>query len=137
MARCAVIDVGTNSVKFHIGEKGADGRWRTVVDRAEVTRLGERLSETGEIGRDAMERTAAAISGMAAEARREEVTAIVAVGTMGMRTARNSESFVSDVERRSGVRIEIISGEEEGRLAYLAVQSGLGLPAGSLVAFVT
>ena len=137
MPRYAVIDVGTNSVKFHIGEKSPDGTWRTIVDRAEVTRLGERLGETGEIGRDAMERTVTAISGMAAEAERDNVSAIAAVGTMGMRTARNSASFIDEVERRSGVRIEVISGEEEGRLAYLAVKSGLGLVEGSLVVFDT
>jgi exopolyphosphatase / guanosine-5'-triphosphate,3'-diphosphate pyrophosphatase len=137
MPRYAVIDVGTNSVKFHIGEKGPDGTWRTIVDRAEVTRLGERLGETGEIGREAMERTVTAISGMAAEAERDNVSAIAAVGTMGMRTARNSASFIDEVERRSGVRIEVISGEEEGRLAYLAVKSGLGLVEGSLVVFDT
>jgi exopolyphosphatase/guanosine-5'-triphosphate,3'-diphosphate pyrophosphatase len=39
--RQAVIDVGTNSVKFQIGERQPDGTWTTVVDRAEVTRLGE------------------------------------------------------------------------------------------------
>ena len=39
--RFGVIDVGTNSVKLHIGERRADGSWQTVVDRAEVTRLGE------------------------------------------------------------------------------------------------
>ena len=44
--RFAVIDVGTNSVKFHVGERDADGTWRTVADRAEVTRLGEGLDET-------------------------------------------------------------------------------------------
>ena len=43
--RYAVIDVGTNSIKFHVGERGADGTWRAVVDRAEVTRLGEGLEE--------------------------------------------------------------------------------------------
>lgn len=137
MSRYAVIDVGTNSVKFHIGEKGPDGGWRRIVDRAEVTRLGERLGETGEIGREAMERTVAAIADMAAEARRENVSAIAAVGTMGLRTARNSESFLSEVERRSGVRIEVISGEEEGRLAYFAVKSGLRLADGTLVVFDT
>ncbi len=133
----AVIDVGTNSVKFHIGESRPDKTWRTAVDRAEVTRLGERLGETGEIGHEAMERTVAAISGMAAEAQRHRVSAIAAVGTMGMRTARNSESFIDEVRRRSGVRIEVISGEEEGRLAYLAVKSSLGLAEGSLVVFDT
>jgi exopolyphosphatase / guanosine-5'-triphosphate,3'-diphosphate pyrophosphatase len=45
--RHAVIDVGTNSVKFHIGERDSDGRWRAVVDRAEVTRLDENLSMPG------------------------------------------------------------------------------------------
>src|SRR6266436_8702124 len=137
MSRYAVIDVGTNSVKVHIGEKGPDGAWRTIVDRAEVTRLGERLGETGEIGREAMERTVAAIADMAAEARRDNVSAIAAVGTMGMRTARNSDSFIAEAERRSRVRIEVISGDEEGRLAYLAVKSGLGLADGTLVVFDT
>jgi exopolyphosphatase/guanosine-5'-triphosphate,3'-diphosphate pyrophosphatase len=43
LGRFAVVDVGTNSVKFVIGERREDGEWRTVVDRAEVTRLGEGL----------------------------------------------------------------------------------------------
>jgi len=137
MPRYAVIDVGTNSVKFHIGEKGPDFAWRTIADRAEVTRLGERLTETGEISREAMERTVTAIAGMATEAQRDGVSAIAAVGTMGMRTARNSDAFIAEVEQRSGVRIEVISGEEEGRLAYLAVKAGLGVADGALVVFDT
>ena len=44
---CAVVDVGTNSVKFHIGERSADGGWRKIVDRAQPTRLGDGLQETG------------------------------------------------------------------------------------------
>ena len=47
--RYAVIDVGTNSVKFHLGERQADGEPRTVVDRAEITRLGEGLAESGRL----------------------------------------------------------------------------------------
>ena len=45
----AVFDVGTNSVKFHVAERAPDGTWRTVVDRAEVTRLGVGLDETGRL----------------------------------------------------------------------------------------
>jgi exopolyphosphatase / guanosine-5'-triphosphate,3'-diphosphate pyrophosphatase len=137
MPRYAVIDVGTNSVKFHIGEKGPDGAWRTIADHAAVTRLGERLTETGEISHEAMERTVAAIAGMVAEAQRDGVSEIAAVGTMGLRTARNSDAFIALVERRAGVRIEVISGDEEGRLAYLAVKAGLGLGDGSMVVFDT
>jgi exopolyphosphatase/guanosine-5'-triphosphate,3'-diphosphate pyrophosphatase len=137
-ARYAVIDTGTNSVKFHIGEKQADGTWKTIVDRADVSRLGESLDATGgEFTRDAMDRAVAAIEGMAAEARSEGAVTIAAVGTMGLRTARNSGDFIAEVERRTGVRIEVISGAEEARLAYVAVKSGLGLGAGSMVIFDT
>jgi exopolyphosphatase/guanosine-5'-triphosphate,3'-diphosphate pyrophosphatase len=95
------------------------------------------LEKTGAISSDAMERTIDAIAGMAAEAKERQVTAIAAVGTMGMRTARNSQQFIDAVEQRCGIRIEIIPGEEEGRLAYLAVKSGLGLGDGSLAVFDT
>jgi exopolyphosphatase/guanosine-5'-triphosphate,3'-diphosphate pyrophosphatase len=47
--RFAVVDVGTNSVKFHIAEHDADGGWRKVVDRSETTRLGDGLRETGRL----------------------------------------------------------------------------------------
>jgi exopolyphosphatase/guanosine-5'-triphosphate,3'-diphosphate pyrophosphatase len=137
MPRYAVIDVGTNSVKFNISERRDDGTWKTIVDRAEITRLGEGLEKTGEISSDAMERTVSAIAAMASEAQANGVAAIAAVGTMGMRTARNSQQFIDAVQQRCGVRIEVIPGEEEGRLAYLAVKSGLGLAEGSLAIFDT
>jgi exopolyphosphatase/guanosine-5'-triphosphate,3'-diphosphate pyrophosphatase len=135
--RRAVIDVGTNSVKFHVGERSADGTWATVVDRADVTRLGEGIEQTGAISPEAMERTAAAIAAMKEEATRNAVAGITAVGTMGLRTATNSKAFLELVEHRCGIAIEVISGEEEARLAYLAVRSGIGLAEGSLVIFDT
>jgi len=131
----AVIDVGTNSVKFHLAERRGDGTWRTLVDRAEVTRLGEGLHETDALSEAAMERTLGAIVGMAEEARRAGAEAIAAVGTAGLRKASNGAAFVALVEERSGVRIDVISGEDEARLAYLAAVSALELPPGELVVF--
>ncbi len=138
MGRYAVIDVGTNSVKLHVGERHADGTWTTVLDRSEVTRLGEGLDATGgAFTRDAIDRTVAAIAGMAAEAQRAGATALAAVGTMGVRTAGNSADFIAAAAARCGVRIETIAGAEEARLGYVAVRSGLGLGAGSMVVFDT
>jgi exopolyphosphatase/guanosine-5'-triphosphate,3'-diphosphate pyrophosphatase len=54
-----------------------------------------------------------------------------------MRMARNSAAVVDAVRGRTGVEIELVDGEEEGRLAYLAAQSGLGVSSGSLVVFDT
>lgn len=135
--RYAVIDVGTNSVKFHLGERLADGEWRTVADRSEITRLGERLEETGRLGKEPMERTVAAIAEMVEEARLGGVEAIAAVGTAGLRQASNRAEFLETVRERAGVEVEVISGEEEGRLSYLAVAATLNLGRGSLVVFET
>ncbi len=140
--RYAVIDAGTNSIKFHIaernhGENPAAGYWRTVIDRADITRLGEGLTENGTIIPAALERTVDAIASMVAEAKQHGVRAIVAVGTAGLRIAANGNAVVDAIEKRAGVSIEVISGEEESRLAYLAAKSGLGLKTGSLVVFDT
>ena len=137
MSRQAVIDVGTNSVKFHVGQLGDDGVWTTVADRADVSRLGEGIQETGAIASAAMERTAQAIASMAAEAAGLAVDGVTAVGTMGLRTATNSQEFLDLVKKRCGLAIEIISGDEECRIAYLAVRSASGLTDGNLVVFDT
>jgi exopolyphosphatase/guanosine-5'-triphosphate,3'-diphosphate pyrophosphatase len=135
--RFAVIDVGTNSVKFHVGERRADGTWRTVTDRAEVTRLGEGLDATGQLGEQPIARTVDAIAGMADEAHREGAEAIAAVGTAGMRIAPNSSELIGAVRERCGVEVEVIPGEEEARLAYRAATSALGDATGDLVVFDT
>ena len=137
--RYAVIDAGTNSIKVHVAELDADGQglWQTLVDRAVVTRLGEDLEATGQIGAEPLERTAKAISEMADEARGLDVRAIALVGTAGFRMARNSAEAVQTIRARSGLSLDIISGDDEGRLAYLAVAAGVGLGNGTIVAFDT
>ena len=74
---------------------------------------------------------------MVDEAKGAGARAIAAVGTAGLRIARNGEAVVAEIQRRAGVAVEIISGEEESRLAYLAVKQGIGLGDGSLVVFDT
>ena len=135
--RFAVIDVGTNSVKLHVGERRAGDRWATVVDRAEVTRLGEGLHETGSLQPAPLQRTADAVVGMVEEARRDGAAEIAAVATAGMRLADNSAELVEAVRERCGVGIEVISGEEEARLAYVAATSELDVGRESLVVFDT
>jgi exopolyphosphatase / guanosine-5'-triphosphate,3'-diphosphate pyrophosphatase len=135
--RYAVIDVGTNSVKFHLGERRGEGTWQAIVDRAEITRLGEGLEERGEIGREALERTLTAIQAMLDEAERDGARAVAAVGTAGMRTARNADDVLASIRERTGIGVEVISGEVEARLAYQAARAGLDLAEGSMAVFDT
>jgi exopolyphosphatase/guanosine-5'-triphosphate,3'-diphosphate pyrophosphatase len=133
----AVIDVGTNSVKFHVAEHRPDGEFRTLIDRAEITRLGEGLDSGGRLGAEPMRRTVDAIGDMVDEARRNGVAAIAAVGTAGMRIAENSSELIDAVRERTGIGIEVISGEDEARLAFLAATSALDVGKGTLVVFDT
>jgi exopolyphosphatase/guanosine-5'-triphosphate,3'-diphosphate pyrophosphatase len=134
--RYAVIDVGTNSIKFRIAERRGDG-WTTLTDRADITRLGEGLTEGGDITPDAQSRTADAIAKMVDEARVAGVLAIAAVGTAGLRAARNASAVIAAIRDRTGVTIEVIPGDEESRLAYQGVRAGTDLASGSLVVFDT
>jgi exopolyphosphatase/guanosine-5'-triphosphate,3'-diphosphate pyrophosphatase len=135
--RYAALDVGTNSVKLQVAERDAAGEWRTVVDRAEVTRLGQGLDAAGSFDPKAVERTVQAITAMAVEAREAGAAEIAAVGTAGLRLAADGAKLVEAVRGRAGVEIEVISGEEESRLAYHAATSGLVLGPGPVVVFDT
>jgi exopolyphosphatase / guanosine-5'-triphosphate,3'-diphosphate pyrophosphatase len=135
--RFAVIDVGTNSVKVVLAERASDGRWRQLVDRAEVTRLGAGLADSGRLEPEPTARTIDAIAAIVEEARREGADEIAAVGTAGLRAAANSGEFLAAVEERCGIALEVISGEEEARLAYTAAIADLGRLEGTLVTFET
>ena len=135
--RFAVIDVGTNSVKFYVADRRDDGTWSTVVERSEVTRLGEGLDKTGRLGREPVERTVGAVAEMVEEARRLGVDDVAAAGTAGLRIAPNRVEFLDAVHERTGVRVEVVPGEEEARLAYVATKAALGLRDEAVVDFDT
>jgi Ppx/GppA phosphatase family len=82
---------------------------------------------------EAVERTAGAIAEMSGEAKRRGVRAVVAVGTAGLRIAGNSAAVLDAIRGRTGISVEVLPGEEEGRLAYLAVKAGLQIPEGAIV----
>jgi exopolyphosphatase / guanosine-5'-triphosphate,3'-diphosphate pyrophosphatase len=135
--RGAVIDVGTNSVKLLLGERTGDGAWREVVDRSEVTRLGEGLAGSGRLGPEPMARTTEAVAAAVHEAWLQGADEVVAVGTAGLRAAANSTDFLAAVAERCGLELEVIGGEEEARLSYLAAIPDLGTVEGSLLVFET
>ena len=89
------------------------------------------------IGPEPLARTAQAIKGMVDEAKANGAAAIAAVGTAGLRIATNSADVVDEIRRAAGVTVEVIPGDEEARLAYLAVQAELGLGDAPIVVFDT
>ena len=137
MKRAAIIDIGSNSIKFLVGEKRPDGAVKTVVDQNDVARLGEGLWERGVLSEAAMERNAQAVARFVKTAKEHSAEEIVCVGTMALRSAANGAEFVKRVRDLCGVEVRILPGEEEARLSYLAVLSGLPIPDGDMVVFDT
>jgi hypothetical protein len=127
MSRKAIIDIGSNSIKFFVGELAADRTIKTVLDTNDIARLGEGLDSTGAISPEAMERNVASVAAFVKQAKELGADRIVSVGTMALRKASNSAEFVEKVKKACGVEVQIIPGEEEARLSYLAILSGLPL----------
>ena len=136
MGTHAVIDIGTNSLKMHVATV-SDGRTEVLGDFTEVTRLGEGLHETGELGAEAIKRNVEAIAAFQARASELGAETTVAVGTMALRSAANTQVFTDAVRERCGLDVEVVPGEEEARLSYLAVLSGLGAGEGRVAVFDT
>lgn len=135
MARYATLDVGSNSVLIYIAEKDESGDFKTLEDRALITKLGEDLKETGILKPEAMDRTIEALKEFKELMDSYNVDEYVAIGTMALREAKNSKDFLERVEKEAGIKIEVISGEEEARLSHFAVVMGLGIKNEDVVIF--
>ncbi|MHB8841832.1 MAG: Ppx/GppA phosphatase family protein [Candidatus Aquicultor sp.] len=117
--KIGAIDIGTNSVRLLIAEK--NGGWRDMRRELEITRLGEDVNRTCRIKPEAMERTLAALAKHKDLLERYAVENVRVVATSAMRDAANSADFMAMVKERLGLSIEVIPGEEEGRLTFAGV----------------
>ena len=114
----AALDLGTNNCRLLIARPHDDGF--AVVDAfSRIVRLGEGLAATGRLSDAAIERTIAALKVCSDKLRRRNVTLARSVATEACRRATNGTDFIARVLRETGIHLDIISAEEEARLAVL------------------
>lgn len=133
MPRCAVIDVGTNSVLLLVAERGPEGRWGAVQERAAITRLGRGVDQARLLLEAAIEETLGVVEAFAAEARALGAGALVITATSAARDARNGAVFLEGVRARTGLVAEILSGDEEARLSFTSARADFPGPGGLVV----
>jgi exopolyphosphatase/guanosine-5'-triphosphate,3'-diphosphate pyrophosphatase len=114
----AAIDIGTNSIKLLVGRVSGP-RVTPLLHRTIITRLGERLQESGEISPEAEERTIAALGELRDLAQERKAERLRVVGTLTLRAAKNGQDFVLRCARELGLEVRVLSGEEEARLSFL------------------
>jgi len=124
----AGIDIGSNTLRLLIAELRSVGgrvRLRPIFEDRRITRLGERIVDSGRLSPSAMSRTLRALAEFRAAISDHPVDRIVGVATSAVREADNRPLFLDRVKKETGLEIEVISGEEEARRTLLGVRYGL------------
>jgi exopolyphosphatase/guanosine-5'-triphosphate,3'-diphosphate pyrophosphatase len=115
--RVAVVDIGTNSTRLLIAEPDGDGL-RDLERRSEVTRLGEGVDRTGELGEEPQARVFTVLAQYAAQIAEHEAERTTAVMTSAVRDASNGPEFAERVRREHGLEGRTLSGDEEAQLTF-------------------
>lgn len=120
----ASIDLGTNSTRLLVARPR--GEALDTLDRQNtITRLGQGVGATGRLADDAVERTLATLRGYRDVLDEHGVERVRAAATSAARDAANRDQFFDAVESTIGVRPELLSGDEEGRLSFVGATSDL------------
>ena len=125
----AAIDLGTNNCRLLIA-RPANENFVVIDAFSRVVRLGEGLAQTGRLSDAAMDRAVGALKICADKLRRRNVHLARSVATEACRRASNGEEFIERVRRETGIALDIISAQEEARLAVLGchilLEEGIG-----------
>jgi exopolyphosphatase/guanosine-5'-triphosphate,3'-diphosphate pyrophosphatase len=125
----AIVDIGSNSVRLMVYDQLGRAPMPHFNEKS-LLRLGEGLAETGAIAPEGFRQAVQAVRRFRAIADAMGVTRIDAIATEAMRRASNGPALAAAIARASGLKVRILTGEEEARYATLGVVSGFFRPVG-------
>jgi exopolyphosphatase/guanosine-5'-triphosphate,3'-diphosphate pyrophosphatase len=114
--RHAALDLGTNNCRLLIAAPQKDG-FRIVDAFSRIVRLGEGLAASGALSEAAMARAIDALKVCAEKIERRGATRIRCIATQACRSASNGREFLDRAAAETGLKFEVITPEEEARLA--------------------
>ena len=127
----AVIDIGSNSVRLVIYDVAGRALLPHYNEKV-MARLGASLSRNGKLSRDGKKVAMKAIQRYDAILNGLNVTKLRAVGTAAVRRASDGQDFVAQIEKQTGIRVDIIDGAEEARLSALGVDGSVYQASGTV-----
>jgi len=116
--RIAAIDIGSNSIRQIVADVSSSGVIRLVDEMKAAPRLGAGLSETGALGEEPMRLAIESLARMSTLARQLGAKRIEAVATSAVRDAENGAAFLTRVRQETGLKVRMLIGQEEARLAF-------------------
>ena len=130
--RRACIDIGSNTTRLLVAECEADQLHEVHQDRA-FTQIGRGIAGDGTIDASKIAEVVDVVAAQLEHARELGSREVLGVATAAIRRAANGAELVSAIESACGLRVRILSGEEEARLAFVGAAGTLGhRPAGAL-----
>lgn len=124
---CAAIDIGSNTTRVLVAEP-MGGQLTKVMEQRAYTRINKAISEDGAICPDKVEEVCDVVATQVRLAQELGAEVIRAVATASVREATNGEEVARAIEAASGVPVEVLDEEEEGRLSFIGATKALGHP---------
>jgi exopolyphosphatase/guanosine-5'-triphosphate,3'-diphosphate pyrophosphatase len=132
---CGAIDIGSNTTRLLVAEP-QEGQLRKVMEQRAYTRIGKGASKNGSITAEKVAEVVEAVTTQVRLAEEMGAEVIKAVATAAIREAKNRDKVVREIEEAAGVEVDVLSEEEEGRLAFIGATKSLGHPVKGTVAVV-
>lgn len=121
MENVAVIDMGSNSIRFIVMRIEDNLSFSLQYQQKEAIRLGKGMSETGMLNPDGVERAIECLHVYSDLIKVMEIDTVIAVATAAARSAKDGAAFIERIREETGISVEVISGEREAYLGYLGV----------------
>ncbi len=125
--RLAAIDIGSNTIRLVVAEVKTGGAYRILDDERESTRLARTLNSTGELDEEAIRDSLAALRRLRKITEGYQVEHLRTIATCAVREADNGREFIWRVKEEAGLDVEVISCDEEAKLAFLSTQRVIDL----------
>lgn len=132
---CAAIDIGSNTTRLLVAEP-VDGRLKKALEQRAYTRIGRAVGGDGEIPAEKVGQVAELVATQVRLARELGAEEIRAVATAAIRAAGNGKAAAQRIGEVSGVAVEILAEQEEGRLSFIGATKTLGHPVAGRVGVV-
>ena len=120
MVKLASIDLGSNSTRLLIAEVNDQGLY-VLIRMHIVTKMSEKIEQTGEISTEAFKRVNSALRNFKKLLIENNIDDVFVVGTAALRDAKNSDEIIGNIRRKYDFEVEVLSGHEEGITTSIGV----------------
>lgn len=131
--RLGVLDVGSNTIHLQVMDAHIGARPSPTTNFKVELRLTQYLNKSGTISIEGIKALHEAIASAVAHAHENSVDEILAFATSAVREAKNGPAIIEEINERHQIDLQILTGDEEARMTFLAVRRWLGWSAGKLL----